>query len=67
MPKWFKIGVQAYTYRNHMGQNPDKILQTVETPLKRVFRLTSEHKSVEFFSKLRPSFLYFVRTKWIFD
>ena len=29
MPKWFKIGVQAYTYRNHMGQNPDKILDLV--------------------------------------
>ena len=29
MPKWFKIGVQAYTYRNHIGQNPDKILDLV--------------------------------------
>jgi sugar phosphate isomerase/epimerase len=29
MPKWFKIGVQAYTYRNHMGQNPDKILDLI--------------------------------------
>jgi sugar phosphate isomerase/epimerase len=29
MPKWFKIGVQAYTYRNHMGENPDKILDLV--------------------------------------
>jgi sugar phosphate isomerase/epimerase len=29
MPKWFKIGVQAYTYRNHIGQNPDKILDLI--------------------------------------
>lgn len=29
MPKWFKIGVQAYTYRNHMSQNPDKILDLI--------------------------------------
>ena len=29
MPKWFKIGVQSYTYRNHIGQNPDKILDLV--------------------------------------
>lgn len=29
MPKWFKIGVQAYTYRNHMGKDPDKILDLV--------------------------------------